>query len=361
MSQDAPDGAWRLAWRGQVLRWTFGTTAFFGYLTSVLNTVTGGGLGLVSGWLWFFSSLWVLQLLYLRVRPRLSDRDASGLLAFSCVALTADALLQPVGFWQLTTIGCLQSASVIAALCLDRRHCVVPVTTAVAGIVLVVHQFSADLLRWGFSSLTVVFVSLVMALVVVTLMERLEGLRASAERAAVTDPLTGLRNRAGLRAAGAGLVTEAAARGRSVGVLLLDVDDFKRVNDVHGHATGDAVLVAVAGALRCALRSDGVIARTGGEEVLVVTAVDADDVAAVAAVGERLRRAVADIDEVGLPRTTCSVGTAVAAPLDVQRAAAGGEHPVQDLLERLSTLADAAMYDAKRAGRNRVCASASAR
>jgi diguanylate cyclase (GGDEF)-like protein len=86
------------------------------------------------------------------------------------------------------------------------------------------------------------------------------------EHLASSDPLTGLSNRRHFFAVGADRAARAVARGETVAVLVCDIDDFKLVNDVYGHATGDAVLVALARRCRQAARSSDIAARIGGDE-----------------------------------------------------------------------------------------------
>jgi diguanylate cyclase (GGDEF)-like protein/PAS domain S-box-containing protein len=84
------------------------------------------------------------------------------------------------------------------------------------------------------------------------------------------DPLTGLANRRALERTLEAALARAASRGRSVGVLMLDLDGFKAVNDRHGHAAGDEVLREVARRLRRSVRERDVVARLGGDEFVVV-------------------------------------------------------------------------------------------
>jgi diguanylate cyclase (GGDEF)-like protein len=167
--------------------------------------------------------------------------------------------------------------------------------------------------------------------------------RAEAERRSRVDVLTGLFNR---RHAMETIEHELArgSAGPGVGVLMFDLDHFKRVNDRHGHAGGDAVLVEVAERLRTAAREWDVVARIGGEEFCVV-APGLDSEAAVAALGERLRLAVVE-RPVTLPGgismpVTISVGAALVAHDD-----GSAEHALD--------FADRALYAAKRQGRNRL-------
>lgn len=160
------------------------------------------------------------------------------------------------------------------------------------------------------------------------------------ERMALQDDLTGLGNRRALDLRLAEMV-DAARNGNSpLVVVVLDLDHFKRVNDVFGHAVGDRVLRQVAKLLRDHTRPDDIVTRTGGEEFVVVMpnigGPDAFDVC------ERLRRRVSDFQWGAIApelSVTLSAGIACAPEFEAKR-----------LVER----ADLAMYRAKRAGRNRV-------
>ncbi len=154
---------------------------------------------------------------------------------------------------------------------------------------------------------------------------------------AVTDSLTGLSNRRGLDARLDVLAAE-AARGRRFSIAIADIDHFKRVNDSHGHAVGDRVLVAVAHALRDAVRKSDLVARLGGEEFCIVQA-DVDGELSTM-LTERLRVAVAAIGD----------PVAVTASFGVCHSSTTAD-PVAML-----AAADAALYRAKRAGRDRVVA-----
>ncbi len=163
-----------------------------------------------------------------------------------------------------------------------------------------------------------------------------------AERDASTDALTGLPNRRAFD----DLLASVPQRRRAqdeVGILMVDIDRFKGLNDRHGHATGDAVLRAVAAAIAATVRAEDTPARYGGEEFAVILR-RASPPQAVE-VAERVRRAVADIPPgrlgVDLP-VTVSVGVAVAGP----------DEPIGSVIER----ADEALYLAKRRGRDRVVA-----
>ena len=113
--------------------------------------------------------------------------------------------------------------------------------------------------------------------------------RAESDRLGRLDPLTGVANRRMLPEV---LDRRLARREGGVGVLLLDIDHFKLVNDHHGHAWGDKVLVEVAARVRASVRQEDVVARVGGEEFLVVLQGVADEVSLLR-VGENIRAAVA--------------------------------------------------------------------
>ena len=123
-------------------------------------------------------------------------------------------------------------------------------------------------------------------------LSRAYSLRA-AEAQASTDALTGLPNRRYFDEF-CGLLARRRRSGDAVGVLMIDIDRFKVLNDTYGHATGDEVLRAVGGAIVAAVREDDVPARYGGEEFVVLLRNPSPEIALE--VGERVRRAVAALD-----------------------------------------------------------------
>jgi diguanylate cyclase (GGDEF)-like protein len=164
----------------------------------------------------------------------------------------------------------------------------------------------------------------------------------AAETLASTDGLTGLPNRRYFDEF-CGLLARRRRSEDGIGVLMIDIDRFKRLNDDHGHAAGDEVLRSVAGAIGGAIREHDVPARYGGEEFAVLLRNPSRTVAIE--VGERVRMAVRTIDlsSLGSAAVTVSVGTAVATSPD---------QPIADLIEQ----ADRALFQAKRGGRDRVMA-----
>lgn len=167
-------------------------------------------------------------------------------------------------------------------------------------------------------------------------------------RAAMIDPLTGLYNRRYAMPEVARLAQEAAELEQPLGLLIADLDHFKKVNDHWGHSTGDRVLVATARALSDALRAQDLVARVGGEEFLI--ALPGSDAESALATARQLRERVAGLT---LPligpgsgshawiAPTISIGIAFTEP---------GPNSVEVALRR----ADGALYAAKQAGRNQV-------
>jgi diguanylate cyclase (GGDEF)-like protein len=165
-------------------------------------------------------------------------------------------------------------------------------------------------------------------------------LHGMVERQALVDGLTGLANR---RAAADALRAEAARAERldtPLSIVLADLDGFKDVNDVHGHAVGDEVLRVFAQVLRETLRESDVAGRWGGEEFLLL--LPGADEEGAAQLADRVRLALAERDIPTAPglRVTASFGVA--------------EYAGQTNTEQLVAAADSALYRAKRAGKDRV-------
>lgn len=163
-------------------------------------------------------------------------------------------------------------------------------------------------------------------------------------RLASTDALTGLLNRRAFQDALRRDLARASRSGDPLGVVIADVDHFKRVNDTHGHPAGDEVLRVFAQIFRDSVREGDVAARWGGEEFALV--LPATDVAGAAVVAERIR---GRLEQATIPVGACSVR--VTASFGVAALRAGpGDLPIDELVRR----ADEALYEAKHAGRNQV-------
>ncbi len=159
---------------------------------------------------------------------------------------------------------------------------------------------------------------------------------------ALTDPMTGLPNARAVRERLAAEVAHARRHARPLVLSQIDLDRFKLINDVHGHAAGDAVLRAVGAALRTTARGGDIVGRMGGEEFVWVMR-ETELAQAIAAVG-RLRSRIATTGPTGGAPVTASVGLAALGPDDDARS--------------LEAAADLAVYQAKADGRDltRVCA-----
>ncbi|MBI3346470.1 MAG: diguanylate cyclase [Burkholderiales bacterium] len=191
-----------------------------------------------------------------------------------------------------------------------------------------------------------------------TLHHALEEKSAQLQMSSVTDPLTGLHNRrflsdhieqdlaASLRRAQETLAAGGQPLDTDNVFLLLDVDAFKRINDRHGHAAGDAVLVQFGARLRSVLRESDYLVRWGGEEFLAV-ARDTDRVRAEE-LAERMRAVIADtpfrLDDGSELVVNCCIGFACV-PFEPER-------PQARSWQQVVNLADLGLYAAKRSGRN---------
>jgi len=161
---------------------------------------------------------------------------------------------------------------------------------------------------------------------------------------ASTDQLTKLYNRSFLDSYLQNQIEVASLSKQPLSLIMLDIDDFKKVNDTYGHPAGDAVLVVFSQViLRCVRRTD-MVTRYGGEEfIAVLPATNTDKAVSIA---ERIRETIAmetmpKINDIQLPNITCSLGVTT--------------YPVfADDKEKLIKTADVALYKAKAAGKNRV-------
>jgi diguanylate cyclase (GGDEF)-like protein len=163
----------------------------------------------------------------------------------------------------------------------------------------------------------------------------------AATQSALRDPLTNTGNRIAMDQTLSREIELARRHKCPLSVLMLDIDHFKRVNDVYGHAVGDEVLKAVAGSIKDQLRNIDMVFRFGGEEFLIVLSNTTGEAAAM--VGERLRHAAQQLTYATLDQPlglTVSLGCATLLPAEST--------------ESLQRRADGALYVAKREGRNRL-------
>ncbi|MGN6692068.1 MAG: putative bifunctional diguanylate cyclase/phosphodiesterase, partial [Sphingopyxis sp.] len=157
-----------------------------------------------------------------------------------------------------------------------------------------------------------------------------------------TDPLTGFLNRRALLASGQRLIAEATADKRNVALFLLDLDHFKRVNDIHGHAAGDRVLQAAAERITAALPPNATKARLGGDEFVAMLSFEPAARANVDALAAALVTALDDVvtHDSQQIRVGASLGISLATDASM-------------MMETMVRQADIAMYHCKDEGRNR--------
>jgi diguanylate cyclase (GGDEF)-like protein len=167
------------------------------------------------------------------------------------------------------------------------------------------------------------------------------GLHLQVSRQAITDELTGLANHGRFQELLGVEIEEVHRYQQSLSLIMLDIDDFKTINDTYGHLQGDVVLRRVAHALADTSREVDYPARYGGEELAVI--LPHTDLEGAYAIAERIRTAIGSlriprINDQGTLRITASLGVAEASPGDDK--------------DTLIAQADAALYEAKRRGKN---------
>ncbi|WP_326534363.1 GGDEF domain-containing protein [Pseudorhodoferax sp.] len=219
----------------------------------------------------------------------------------------------------------------------------VPHLMALAGWLPGFPQLAFGLLLWPMSACTV----LLYVIAAQNYLRRYD-LERLLEQASNTDPLTGVSNRRHFMPALVQEVQRAQRQRLALAVLMLDIDHFKRINDVHGHGTGDQTIRRLARLCVEGSRSFDLVARFGGEEFVVM--LPGTGLSQATQMAERIRLCAEQAEvcnEQGQPlRFTVSVGVAVL-------------QPGQDA-QALLAQADAALYEAKHDGRNRVMAGADA-
>ena len=210
-----------------------------------------------------------------------------------------------------------------------------------------------DLAVWGkipYTPLTfhafeigLAFEATLLALALAYRMRQYQEANVQAEQMARQDPLTGLANRRAFMEL-AGMCWSSAARGdRSLIMIMMDIDHFKKINDQYGHRAGDEVLVAVSDLLKRHCRASDIAARWGGEEFIVL--LTETDLAQAREYAEKLRHAIAELKVL-----TGIHSISLTASFGVARCSTDAT------LEDMIHLADAELYRAKSEGRNRICA-----
>lgn len=192
---------------------------------------------------------------------------------------------------------------------------------------------------WGLAMGAIVLATQAFGLVLMTA----NRLQRDLQQQALADALTGLPNRRAFDETLRQVLARSRRSGEAIGLLLVDVDHFKRINDTHGHDEGDVVLCEVSRRIVGALRSVDVVARVGGEEFAVI--LHDPQSGAIRELAERVRLQVS-----ATPVRT--VGSAV--PVTVSVGVAHMTVPPDDAARVLYRAADEALYAAKRGGRDRI-------
>jgi diguanylate cyclase (GGDEF)-like protein len=269
--------------------------------------------------------------------PWPSQRVSTVFVLFADVGVAAVMLSVPVAYESMPGLALYAVTGVYVTAFHGPRlitaHIGIATTAAATMFLVVVVQGEADV----FTATSRLFCVYPVVLAVPLL---LRGLLANLHHDAIgsyRDPLTGLRNRRGLHAAAVDLM-DVPADDAHLSVLVLDIDDFKSINDTYGHARGDAVLRLMADRIALICGEAAVVARTGGEEFAIV--IRADEVEA-GALADTLLGVVSRPDD----ETPITVSLGIAYSPDVRRA---DIRAITDLVEK----ADSAMYTAKSRGGN---------
>ncbi len=221
-----------------------------------------------------------------------------------------------------------------------------------AAIAVIVGATLTTLSSWGFIPFTIwtfraveigmLFDATLLALALAYQFHLLQEAKIRAERLAQLDPLTGLNNRRAFYDKAEPLWSTGLRKGRHASIILIDIDMFKQINDTHGHAHGDAALIAIATTLLKLIRQGDVLARWGGEEF--VAFLPETNIEEAIALAERLRAAIAST-----PTQHASATTNLTASFGV---ASKEAHHLT--LDALISDADRYLYQSKQQGRNRV-------
>ena len=173
---------------------------------------------------------------------------------------------------------------------------------------------------------------------------KVEERTAALQQLATRDTLTTLFNRRGMSAQLLAALERARRENSPVGILWLDVDNFKLINDQHGHATGDRTLIAIAEQISNTLRPYDIASRWGGDEFLIL--LHPTDTLSLHTLADRLRSTIAAHD---------AVHTTDGATISIRVSIGGTLSQPEESLDTLLQRADEALYAAKADGRNRVC------
>ncbi|WP_286149297.1 GGDEF domain-containing protein [Mycobacterium sp. IS-1496] len=274
---------------------------------------------------------------WLRRWPTHTESVVFAVVSNAAIALSCLAYPNPHG----ALLGCISFATIAAYIAFFHSTALVLYNFAVTAVVSVIAALRIAMSGHPAMAVVdlfiVVQINIAMPVAIHVLVRALGVDLARADR----DPLTGLLNRRAFHTQSAKLLAaESGHAGSHLVMVVVDLDDFKQINDTYGHQVGDETLIAVGQALsRAVVGAPAVIGRSGGEEFVVAAVLDTDDPGPLA---QRICEEIAALPE----PVTASVGTACTALDPVP-----GSH--ESTLARMVRAADAAMYEAKRAGGNK--------
>lgn len=265
------------------------------------------------------------------------------LLSFLCTLLLSLLIAGPgsIAFPVPALLWCAVSYSLFATSLLSLCFSTLTLLALSNGYLIISHD--AQTQYWMFSVRIGVILIAITPLTAASIMAARNGLLSRMEHLAHHDHLTGTLNRTGFWPVAQSMLTQQAQRQQPIAVCMLDLDNFKRINDNHGHEAGDALLRAFSDTVRQHLRQGDLFARLGGEEfALLLPATTSSQALEVV---ERLRDKVAALSV--RDETQQEVSATVSIGIACQQRGAYN-------LDRLLSCADKALYQAKRNGRNRV-------
>ena len=235
-------------------------------------------------------------------------------------------------------------SSVLAAICITIS------TLAVGGLLVPYNDITFKVIEVG-----VALEAILLAVILARQFRMAQLDKVIAERYARTDSLTQVNNRLGFNQITAPIWTNILRESRDASIVLIDVDDFKSINDNYGHAYGDEVLISIAKCLKSTARKGDIVARWGGEEFILFLPETSQSQALVQA--ERLRLALQNMKmEIRQTHSSLTVSLGVAGSEGNQEfPEVGNLNLVALTTEKLINYADIALYEAKHTGKNKVC------
>ncbi|SDU61010.1 GGDEF domain-containing protein [Gordonia westfalica] len=302
------------------------------------DTVEPGKMGLLMA-IWSFIAL---VFAVTALRRRLTDREFAVLGGLGIAGIGGTSLILANPLAAALVLAIVAAIPAIGAITASTRlilsHLAIAIACAAAVLLNLADSGPTFLISFG----ALFGIIIVPVFLVVALRKSMEAVLDQQTRLCGIDPLTGLLNRRGFLIRASQLLSAARSSTGRIGILLLDVDHFKRINDEYGHLAGDGVLLSASAAIREHAPVGSEVCRYGGEEFLMFHVVHDEDELWLCA--ERLRAAVAATAPV-----TVSVG-GVCAPLVSSR---GGEaRSTDDVIGNLLGQADECVYRAKECGRD---------